>query len=175
MPLLRMPVHEFIDRCQQDTLADDLAKCHRQARLGRLEDAEIRSWHNSLPALAHVLDEAGLQHVEVLIEYQLALSSLRADMVLAGWLAPPYLPAVLRHRRAQAVDPRPRWLCRRDPAAIAGQRRERSAAGRNDVAEFRKHLGTCTWSPRALQGWGQVVGHVPSAWASRLLCSRVMP
>ncbi|WP_328541132.1 DUF2075 domain-containing protein [Streptomyces sp. NBC_00371] len=85
MPLLRMSVHEFVDRCQQDTVADDLAECHRQARLGRLEDGEIRSWRNSLPALARVLDEAGLQHVEVLIEYQLALSSLRADVVLAGW------------------------------------------------------------------------------------------
>ncbi|MFE4023457.1 DNA/RNA helicase domain-containing protein [Streptomyces sp. NPDC059101] len=85
MPLLRMPVHEFVDRCQQDTVANDLAERHRQARLGRLEDGEIRSWRNSLPALACVLDEAGLQHVEVLIEYQLALSSLRADVVLAGW------------------------------------------------------------------------------------------
>ncbi|MFE9476360.1 DNA/RNA helicase domain-containing protein [Streptomyces griseofuscus] len=85
MPLLRMPVREFVDRCQQDTLADDLVERHRQARLGRLEDGEIRSWRNSLPALARVLDEAGLQHVEVLIEYQLALSSLRADVVLAGW------------------------------------------------------------------------------------------
>ncbi|MFE2163903.1 DNA/RNA helicase domain-containing protein [Streptomyces sp. NPDC059447] len=85
MPLLRMPVHEFVDRCRQDTLAAELAERHRQARLGRLEDAEIRSWRNSLPALADVLDEAGLRHVEVLIEYQLALSSLRADVVLAGW------------------------------------------------------------------------------------------
>lgn len=85
MPLLRMTGREFVDRCQQDTIADELAERHRQARLGRLEDGEIRSWRNSLPALARVLDEAGLQHVEVLIEYQLALSSLRADVVLAGW------------------------------------------------------------------------------------------
>ncbi|MFD8690723.1 DNA/RNA helicase domain-containing protein [Streptomyces sp. NPDC059651] len=85
MPLLRMTVREFVDRCQQDRIADELAERHRQARLGRLEDGEIRSWRNSLPALARVLDEAGLQQVEVLIEYQLALSSLRADVVLAGW------------------------------------------------------------------------------------------
>jgi DUF2075 family protein len=85
MPLLRMSAHEFIERCQQDALADDLAARYRQARLGRLESAEIRSWRNSLPALGRVLDEAGLRHVEVLIEYQLALSSLRADVVLAGW------------------------------------------------------------------------------------------
>ncbi|MEW2527572.1 DUF2075 domain-containing protein [Streptomyces sp. NPDC047071] len=85
MPLLRMSAREFIERCQQGTVAGDLAERHRKARLGWLEDAEIRSWRNSLPALAHVLDEAGLQHVEVLIEYRLALSSLRADVVLAGW------------------------------------------------------------------------------------------
>ncbi|MEV6726137.1 DUF2075 domain-containing protein [Streptomyces xanthochromogenes] len=85
MPLLRMQAHEFANRCQQGTLADALADRHRQARLGRLDEREIRSWRNSLPALASVLTDAALQHVEVLIEYQLALSSLRADVVLAGW------------------------------------------------------------------------------------------
>ena len=124
MPLLRMSVHEFVDRCQQDTVADDLAECHRQARLGRLEDGEIRSWRNSLPALARVLDEAGLQHVEVLIEYQLALSSLRADVVLAGWhpgtVQPSYVIVELKqwtHARA---------LPEEDPLP-AGERRTRAS------------------------------------------------
>ncbi|PKV82603.1 DUF2075 domain-containing protein [Streptomyces sp. TLI_146] len=85
MPLLRMPVHEFVDRCHKGTVATDLTEMHQRARLGTLRDGEIRAWRNSLPALARVLDEAGLQYVEVLIEYQLALSSLRADVVLAGW------------------------------------------------------------------------------------------
>jgi hypothetical protein len=46
--------------------------------------AEVRSWGNSLPALAAALIEGGLEQVEVLIEFQLPLSSKRADAVLCG-------------------------------------------------------------------------------------------
>jgi hypothetical protein len=46
--------------------------------------AERRSWDNSLPILAHDLVQAGLSQVEMLIEYQLPLTSKRVDVVLAG-------------------------------------------------------------------------------------------
>ncbi|NHI20637.1 DUF2075 domain-containing protein [Phycicoccus endophyticus] len=46
--------------------------------------AERRSWERSLPALRADLLDAGLDHVEMLIEYQLPLTSKRADVVLAG-------------------------------------------------------------------------------------------
>ena len=46
--------------------------------------AERRSWERSLPVLAADLVEAGLSQVEMLIEYQLPLTSKRADVVLAG-------------------------------------------------------------------------------------------
>jgi uncharacterized protein len=46
--------------------------------------AERRSWDRSLPVLAHDLVQAGLSQVEMLIEYQLPLTSQRADVVLAG-------------------------------------------------------------------------------------------
>ncbi|GAA4081321.1 DUF2075 domain-containing protein [Actinomadura miaoliensis] len=46
--------------------------------------SERRSWDRSLPVLAHDLVEAGLDEVEMLIEYQLPLTSKRADVVLAG-------------------------------------------------------------------------------------------
>ncbi|WP_367436069.1 DUF2075 domain-containing protein [Streptomyces celluloflavus] len=46
--------------------------------------AEIRSWERSLPALANVLVDAGLDEVEVMLEYALPLNSRRADAVLAG-------------------------------------------------------------------------------------------
>lgn len=46
--------------------------------------AEHRSWSRSLPVLAQDLADAGLGDVEVLIEYQLPLSSKRVDAVLAG-------------------------------------------------------------------------------------------
>src|SRR6201996_4271045 len=46
--------------------------------------SERKSWENSLPVLAKDLVEAGLGDVEMLIEYQLPLTSKRADVVLAG-------------------------------------------------------------------------------------------
>lgn len=46
--------------------------------------AERRSWSRSLPALAADLISAGRPDVEMLIEYQLPLTSKRADVVLAG-------------------------------------------------------------------------------------------
>lgn len=45
---------------------------------------EIRSWTMSLPALRADLVSAGLNDVEMLFEYQLPLSSKRADVVLVG-------------------------------------------------------------------------------------------
>jgi hypothetical protein len=46
--------------------------------------AEKNSWPRSIPVLARDLVEAGLGDVEMLIEYQLPLTSKRADVVLAG-------------------------------------------------------------------------------------------
>src|ERR1700761_9407378 len=46
--------------------------------------SEQKSWQRSLPVLAQDLVEAGLGNVEMLIEYQLPLTSRRADVVLAG-------------------------------------------------------------------------------------------
>ncbi|OLF11157.1 ATP-binding protein [Actinophytocola xinjiangensis] len=56
-------------------------------------DSEQRSWAASLPALAQDLVDADLGEVEMLVEYQLPLTSLRADVVLAG-----------RHPVSQAVS-----------------------------------------------------------------------
>jgi uncharacterized protein len=47
-------------------------------------ESERKSWRRSLPVLAQDLMEAGLGNVEMLIEYQLPLTSKRADVVLAG-------------------------------------------------------------------------------------------
>jgi DNA replication protein DnaC len=46
--------------------------------------SQENAWNASLPLLAHDLADAGLAEVEVLVEYQLPLCSLRADVVLAG-------------------------------------------------------------------------------------------
>lgn len=45
---------------------------------------ERRSWERSLPVLASELISAGLGDVEMLLEYQLPLTSKRADVILAG-------------------------------------------------------------------------------------------
>ena len=50
----------------------------------RVSPGEVRSWSASLPALADDLYDAGLHNIEVLLEYQLPLTSRRADVVLAG-------------------------------------------------------------------------------------------
>ncbi|MFF4772604.1 DUF2075 domain-containing protein [Microtetraspora fusca] len=46
--------------------------------------SERRSWDRSLPVLARDLVDAGLGNVEMLVEYQLPLTSKRADVILAG-------------------------------------------------------------------------------------------
>ena len=58
---------------------------HLRATTGRSpSESERKSWRRSLPILSRDLVEAGLGDVEMLIEYQLPLTSKRADVVLAG-------------------------------------------------------------------------------------------
>ncbi|WP_106435805.1 DNA/RNA helicase domain-containing protein [Streptomyces davaonensis] len=65
-------------------LAEQLAERSRAVLFRDAQNGELRAWRNSLPALAQVLCDAGLQEVEVLLEYKMPMSSLRADAVLAG-------------------------------------------------------------------------------------------
>jgi uncharacterized protein len=69
-----------MERQLSEVLAEHL---RMSAGLGA-SPGERRSWDNSLPVLARDLVQAGLSQVEMLIEYQVPLSSLRADVVLAG-------------------------------------------------------------------------------------------
>lgn len=66
------------------TLVPTLSEQYRYS-LGRAPaPAEVRSWERSLDVLSHDLIEAGLHNVEALVEYQLPLTSKRADVVLCG-------------------------------------------------------------------------------------------
>jgi energy-coupling factor transporter ATP-binding protein EcfA2 len=47
--------------------------------------SDQRAWQGSLPLFARDLVDAGLGDVEMLVEYSLPLTSLRADVVLAGF------------------------------------------------------------------------------------------
>ncbi|KAB1138801.1 DUF2075 domain-containing protein [Micromonospora sp. AMSO12t] len=62
------------------TLADRIAESLRH----HVSPSERRSWSRSLLVLGQDLADAGLGQVEVLVEYQLPLTSKRVDVVLAG-------------------------------------------------------------------------------------------
>ncbi|GAB2445479.1 DUF2075 domain-containing protein [Streptosporangium sandarakinum] len=65
-------------------LSEVIAECLRRTARINPSSAELRSWDRSLPVLAQDLLDAGLGGVEMLVEYQLPLTSKRADVVLAG-------------------------------------------------------------------------------------------
>ncbi|MEU5015366.1 DUF2075 domain-containing protein [Streptomyces sp. NPDC021749] len=65
-------------------LASHLADQFVHAHGYRPGPSEVRSWERSIPALTGALLDAGLDQVEMLIEYGLPLTSKRADVVLAG-------------------------------------------------------------------------------------------
>ncbi|MFG2131558.1 DNA/RNA helicase domain-containing protein [Streptomyces sp. NPDC048751] len=71
-------------RILEGSLALHLTENFRHRHGRRPAAAEIRSWERSLPALVNALMEAGLDDVEILVEYSLPLTSKRADAVLAG-------------------------------------------------------------------------------------------
>src|SRR3954464_15446831 len=84
LPLLRTSATGLLDLARAGRLGTTLATqmAHRMNRTA--SPAEIRSWDNSLAALAADLEQADLGGLEVLAEYQLPLSSKRVDVVLAG-------------------------------------------------------------------------------------------
>lgn len=82
VPLLRSSVRGF--SALEHHLAQRLAE-QMSIQTGHSPSAsERRSWERSLPALRADLVDAGLHDVEMLVEYQLPLTSKRADVVLAG-------------------------------------------------------------------------------------------
>lgn len=80
--------------------------------------SEALSWERSIPALASVLNDAGLGRVEVLLEYGLPLNSKRADAVLAGVHPetgqPSYVVVELKQWSSAEPDDDDPSLCRLD-------------------------------------------------------------
>ena len=66
---------------------------------------EVNSWRNSLPAFLRDLQDAGLGDVEVLLEHQLPLTASGSTRAVRR--APADRTAVVRRRRAEAVDRTP--------------------------------------------------------------------
>ncbi|MEP7035720.1 MAG: DNA/RNA helicase domain-containing protein [Actinomycetota bacterium] len=82
MTLYRQSVRGFsaVEHHFADLIAEQMS-----IRTGRSPSAsEYQSWQRSIPALRADLVSAGLSDVEMLFEYQLPLTSKRADVVLAG-------------------------------------------------------------------------------------------
>lgn len=77
-------VSNVVELARQGTLAERVADHVKHATWQAPSPAEVRSWEKSLPILANDLRDAGLSNVEMLVEYQLPLTSNRADVVLAG-------------------------------------------------------------------------------------------
>ncbi|MER5323508.1 DNA/RNA helicase domain-containing protein [Streptosporangium roseum] len=72
------------DSVLETRLSEAIAEHLRRTAHINPSPAERRSWDRSLPILARDLVDAGLGDVEMLVEYQLPLTSKRADVVLAG-------------------------------------------------------------------------------------------
>lgn len=83
MALFRHSAAGFAAMAMEGTLPVRLTEQLRHGT-GAPSPSEIRSWERSLPVLAQDLVQAGLDEVEVLLEYQLPLTSKRIDVVLAG-------------------------------------------------------------------------------------------
>jgi uncharacterized protein len=84
MPLLRASAAGLRTLASDGKLAQQLATQFAMSIGHRASEAEVRSWERSLPALAQDVVDAGLDNVEVLVEYRLPQSSKRIDAVLAG-------------------------------------------------------------------------------------------
>lgn len=110
-----MSAHTLAQECLAGTLEARLDERY-WFELGRNPaESERRSWRNSLKVLADDLVEAGLGAVEVFVEYQLPLSSKRADAVLAGehpvTREPSYVVVELKQWSAAQLVPDAADLC----------------------------------------------------------------
>ena len=82
VPLYRGSVAQLRSQIDDGSLVPDAVEQYRH-RLGRsAPPAEVRSWERSLEVLSADLSRRGSNDVEALVEYQLPLTSKRADVVL---------------------------------------------------------------------------------------------
>ena len=82
---LCLNAREFVRVAQDpDSLVETMLQQYMSDSRAAAGQAEQRSWRKSLPALADDLAAAGLDGVDVLLEFGLPLTSQRADVILAG-------------------------------------------------------------------------------------------
>lgn len=76
----------FIEDCERNQISEKLRGAF-ELEIGTPSAGEVRSWQNSLRALALVLSRAGLYNQGVLLELKLPLTSRRLDCLLCGYNA----------------------------------------------------------------------------------------
>lgn len=84
MPLYRNSVAGVRSQIESGSLIPVLTEQFRFQIGNNPSPAEVRSWDRSLAVLAGDLADAGLEKAELLVEYQLPLTSKRADAVVCG-------------------------------------------------------------------------------------------
>ena len=82
--LIRASAASLAARSQSGQLYLDLVDRFFHTYGHRPHRKEVTSWERSIPELLQVVVEAGLDDIEVMLEYAMPLSSMRADAVLAG-------------------------------------------------------------------------------------------
>lgn len=84
MALVRDRADVLLRKAEADALHEELALQARMRYDAATGVGEVNSWRNSLPAFLRDLDEAGLGHVEVLLEHRLPFTPKRVDVLLCG-------------------------------------------------------------------------------------------
>lgn len=82
--LVRDSANELLQKAEADQLHEVLAQQARIQFNARTGVSEITSWQKSLPAFLRDLRDAGLGHVEVLLEHRLPYTPKRVDVLLCG-------------------------------------------------------------------------------------------
>ncbi|GHF04803.1 ATP-binding protein [Streptomyces spiralis] len=119
--LFRESAHAIAARALDSSLYLHLTEQFVHMHGYRPGTSEVRSWERSIPALAGVLNDAGLGDVEVMLEYALPLNSKRADAILAGVHPatgePSYVVVELKQWSQAEPDEDDPLLCRIDAYA----------------------------------------------------------
>jgi DUF2075 family protein len=84
MELFSGVASDFATEAAAHRLAPILAERFKKQTGCKANDSEVKSWDNSLTALASCVDVAQLQKTGVVVEYRLPLSSCRLDAMFVG-------------------------------------------------------------------------------------------
>ena len=84
MHLYQGTTDRFIGDATRATIAGQIADRFFAHFRYKPSESEIRSWQNSLRAMAHALQLASLDRQGIIVELQLPLSSKRLDVMLTG-------------------------------------------------------------------------------------------